>query len=99
MLREGERVAVLDPTGKIRTKDRPLAPRLEGLDGKILGIVDDGMPNCDAYLDRVVELLSQRFKLGGVVKTVKPSMSSPLPQKTFQDMLKKADFFVVGLGV
>jgi hypothetical protein len=36
---------MLDPRGSVNLKDRPLVPGLDTLQGKVIGIIDNGQAN------------------------------------------------------
>ena len=91
-------VAFLDPTGAVRERADGLAPRVPDLAGKVLGVVDDGLPNCDDLLRGVVAEIEQRYELAEVVGVVKPSFSSPLPKPDYDDLVRRVDAVVVGVG-
>ena len=92
-------VAFLDPTGAVRERADGLAPRVPDLAGKVLGVVDDGLPNCDDLLRGVVAEIEQRYELAEVVGVVKPSFSSPLPKPDYDDLVRRIDAVVVGVGI
>ena len=100
MVRAAERVTIFrDPQGETKTKGNKLAPRLSTLDGKVMGIVDDGGQFVGDCCDGLAEELRKRFEIAGEVKKIKRSMSSPLAPNLFQEMLGKVDFVIVGVGL
>ncbi len=92
-------VAFLDPTGEVRDRASGLAPRQVELSGKVMGVVDDGMPHCDSLLKSIADEMEARYELQSVVNVVKPSFSAPLPDRTFRDIAAQVDFVLVGVGV
>jgi hypothetical protein len=52
---------VLNPEGKIIKKGKSLAPRLETLEGKKIGLVWNGKPNGDKLLNEIGDLLKERY--------------------------------------
>ncbi len=76
---------LLDPTGDAEVKVAKLAARVNNLDGLMLGVLYNGKPNGDIVLERIVEKISQKFKLGGVVRARKPTVGQGAPS----DMLAK----------
>lgn len=66
-------ITVLSPVGINRVGARPIAPRLESLDGVTLGILNNSKPNSLALQERVVELLAKQYTFGGVVTKQKPN--------------------------
>jgi hypothetical protein len=92
-------VRLLDPTGIIKERRQPIAPRLDTLDGKVMGVVDDGLGNSHVLLDALADELAGRFAVKRGPRVVKPSLSSPLPDGAFADMLTEVDFVLVGVGL
>jgi len=66
-------ITVLSPEGINRVAARPIAPRLTSLDGVTLGILNNSKPNSLPLQEQVVERLTRRYKLGGVVTKQKPN--------------------------
>jgi hypothetical protein len=52
---------VLNPEGKIVKRGKTLAPRLENLEGKKIGLVWNGKPNGDKLLNEIGKLLKERY--------------------------------------
>jgi hypothetical protein len=70
-------VVVLDPTSERAPAGRPLAARLDRLDGKVVGLLDIRKPRGDVFLDRLAELLEAR---GATVRRyTKPTFTKPAP--------------------
>ena len=67
-----ETVAVLYPTARAKARDVPIAPRLDDLNGKVLGLLWNTKPNGDILLRRIQERLAERFKLSNTVWRQKP---------------------------
>ena len=68
---------LLDPTAERSVEARPLAPRLERLDGSVVGLLDISKPRGEVFLDRIEELLADR---GAVVRRYrKPTHAKPAP--------------------
>lgn len=61
-------IEMLDPTGEPRKTLIALAPRVNSLDGKTLGLLSNGKPNAMLILESLARLLSQRYHLAGIVK-------------------------------
>jgi hypothetical protein len=92
------KVRVLDPSGYVQTKALRLAPRLESLHGKTVGLLDDGLPNANTMLDRIAQLLQETHGVASVVNRRKPNLSAPAPKALFEELKAQVDFVVVGLG-
>jgi hypothetical protein len=71
------RTVVLDPTSERAPADRPLAGRLDDLDGKVIGLLDISKPRGNVFLDRLAELLAARG--ADVRRYSKPTFTKPAP--------------------
>ena len=68
---------ILDPTSELTPEHRPVAPRLRGFEGAIVGLVDISKPRGDVFLDRLQSLMEGK----GVDTTrfAKPTHTRPAP--------------------
>lgn len=90
---------VLSPIGLtkyIETIDK-LAPRPDRLEGKVIGIVDDGAGK--EYQDRIKELLGEQCKPARIIHRVKPLLSSPAPMEMIEEVARECDVVIVGTGI
>jgi hypothetical protein len=70
-------VTLLDPTGERSPVGRPLADRLDTLEGKVIGLLDIRKPRGDVFLDRLSEVLTARG--AEVRRYAKPTFTKPAP--------------------
>ena len=61
-------IEMLDPTGVPKVKSVPLAPRVDSLNGKTVGLLGNGKANAMPLLESLAKLLSRRYQLGGIVR-------------------------------
>ena len=67
--REKKETSVYCPTGVAITKKYlNISPRLDTLDGKRVGLLWNGKPNGDVFLNRVAELLEKNYKSIKIIK-------------------------------
>lgn len=92
------KILVLNPTAEMRVRERPLAARPDSLAGRRVGILWNGKPNADLLLDRVAELLGERFGAAVTVRTAKPNVSAPAPADIIQKLVKECDVVVNAIG-
>jgi hypothetical protein len=61
--------------------EQPLesAPRLDGLQGKTLALLDISKPGGSHFLDRLEELLTVRYGVSRIVREAKPTYTKPAP--------------------
>lgn len=89
---------VLDPTTGPEPVQATMASRPATLDGKVLGLLDNGKPNSDKILDKVAELLAEKYKLAGVVKKRKLNATKEAPDEMLDEMAEECQFAIVGVG-
>jgi hypothetical protein len=68
---------LLDPTSELEPPVRELSNRLEGLEGRAIGLLDISKPRGNVFLDRLEELLTERGAL--VRRYTKPAFSKTAP--------------------
>ena len=77
---------------------RALAPRPRSLDGKVLGVLDNGKWNAGKLLSLVVEALGRDHQFAEVVRVRKPAFSAPAPPDLLNDLAKRCDVVVTAIG-
>ncbi len=94
-------IEVLDPTAKTVSARLEIAPRVDDLNGKVIGLLDNGKANFDIFLARVEELLCQRFKFADIVrvnkKIVGASLGAGLPTDQIEKFAAKCEVAVNGM--
>ncbi len=68
---------LLDPTSERVPSARPHAPRLEGLEGRTVGLLDISKMRGDVFLDRLESLFEERG--ARVLRFKKPTFTKPAP--------------------
>ena len=63
-----QRLSVLDPTVQPAAGLSGIAPRLDSLDGKVIGLYNNGKPNAARLVELVGEQLGRRYALKGMVR-------------------------------
>jgi len=58
---------VLDPRGEVTADSREPTERLDSLEGKTIGFLDNAKTNADLFLDEVANVLGEQY---GVAKTI-----------------------------
>ena len=92
-----KKISVMDPTARASIPEGNMAPRLEELDGKVAGFLDNGKPNADVLLARGEELLSGRCRLYQTVRRNKP-VAAPSARSVMDELVRKCSFVVIGAG-
>ncbi len=87
---------LLDPTAELRPVERQLAPRLGGIEGATVGLLDISKPRGKEFLDEVESLLEQR---GATVKRYsKPTFTRVAPAALLRQIGAECDAVVEGLA-
>ena len=87
----------LDPTDSVAVPRRT-ARRLESFDGKTITLLDISKAKGNHLLDRVEELLQERFHPKAVVRKKKPTFARPAPEDLLQEILKNSDAVIEALA-
>ena len=87
-------IRLYDPTAEPRAIDAKLAPRLAGLSGKRIGILDNGKANAGTLMLAVAKVLQERHGAGEIVKRNKPVAGPPAPE--ILEALSHCDLALVG---
>jgi hypothetical protein len=64
----GEKLRVLDPVGDFALVDLKPAPRLDSLDGKVIGLYGNSKLNAEKLLDMVQGVLEERHDIAEFVR-------------------------------
>lgn len=86
------KLKILDPVEHVKFEEWALAPRLETLDGKTVGLFNNGKLNAAELLDMVGGLLQKQFNLKSLVRG-----RFSVSEKADQDW-KQADLVVLANG-
>lgn len=92
-------IEVLDPTGVARQPNIQASTSVGDLDGKFIGFIDNGKPNYDIFLARLMELLSQRFKFAGIIHVKKKEKDTgvALNSADMEKLINSCDVILNGI--
>ncbi len=87
-----------DPTASGPQRVASRAPALASLEGKTIGILENGKLNAPEMLQEIAALFEQRH--GCTVRPLyhKSNASAPAPAETLATACKEVDFLITGLG-
>jgi hypothetical protein len=87
-----------DPTSTGAERQLSRAAALASLEGKTIGILENGKLNAMEMLHEVADLFVQRQ--GCVIRAVysKSNASAPAPSETLAKAVEEVDFLITGLG-
>lgn len=92
----GPRRIVLDPTSERSPEMKARLPRLGGLDGVTIGLLDISKPRGDRFLDRIEQHLTQRGAT--VERFCKPTFTKPAPIDLRQQIATRCDAVIEALA-
>ena len=89
---------ILNPAELKSSRFETLAPGLDTLDGKTVGILSNQKINAGPVLDRLASELGKRYGLRGVLKRAKKIQSQDAPAQILNDLAGMSDFVINGVG-
>ena len=91
-------IKFLDPRVTINPKDRPLVPGLDTLEGKVIGIIDNGQANSTTMFQELAQLMQEKFHTKEVLFKTKPTHMQGAPKPIMEEILNRCDAVITGLG-
>jgi hypothetical protein len=88
---------VLDPTAEEAAVATISAARLASLEGRTVGLLDNGKIRVRELLDHVEEMLRSQYGVAQVRRFRKPDASRPAPPEVMAD-LKRCDAVISAVG-
>lgn len=94
-----KKIKVLDPTSKAESKELWVQRRPIDLEGKVLGIVWNRKLGGDVFLDRLGQLLMERFHFSEIVNVAQKADSpTGLSADLIRDVSEKCGAVIIGVG-
>ena len=91
-------IKFLDPRATANPKDRPLVPGVETLEGKVIGIIDNGQANSTTMFQELAKLMQEQFHTKEVIFKTKPTHMQGAPKPIMEEILNRCDAVITGLG-
>ncbi|MCZ6872415.1 MAG: hypothetical protein O7G88_02625 [bacterium] len=91
------RIRVLDPTAEVTVATAAIPERLEALQGRTIGLLDNGKIHVRELLDHMEEILRSQHGVSHVLRFKKPDASRPAPDAVIADM-KQCDAIISAVG-
>jgi hypothetical protein len=92
------KITLLDPTVPATPETVQMASRLPGLEGKRLGLLDNGKLKSDKFLTYVAEILQREYRLAGTMKRRKASPYFPCQPELLEELISRCDLVITGIG-
>ncbi len=87
---------LLDPTSEHAPAIRAAATRLEGLEGRTIGLLDISKPRGDRFLDAIALRLRERG--AQVLRFSKPTFTKPAPADLRHEIASRCDAVIEALA-
>jgi hypothetical protein len=81
-------VTLVNPLDETPRGDATIAPRLDSIQGKKIGLLDISKPGGRPFLNRVETLLKEKYGAAEVVRFQKPTFTKPAPPDIVDRILK-----------
>jgi hypothetical protein len=89
---------MLDPRASVNPKDRPVMAGLDSLEGKVIGIIDNGQSNSTTMFQELAKLMQERYQTAEVLFKTKPSHMQGAPKPIIEEFVNRCDAVITGLG-
>jgi hypothetical protein len=92
------KLVLINPQNEASLAESSLAPRLSGLQGKRVGLLDNSKSKAGRMLDAVAAILHAQYGFIDVVRYHKPSASKPADPAMINELASTCDLVVAGVG-
>jgi hypothetical protein len=92
------KLVLINPQNEASVAESSLAPRLEGLQGKHVGLLDNSKSKAGNMLDAVAAILHAQYGFTDIVRYRKPSASKPADPEVINELARTCDLVVAGVG-
>ena len=89
---------MLDPRGTVNPGERSVMPGLDSLEGKVIGIIDNGQSNSTAMFQELANLIQEKYQTAEVLFKTKPSHMQGAPRPILDEFVSRCDAVITGLG-
>lgn len=90
-------ITLVNPMNETARGAAKPAPRVTGLKGKTVALLDISKPGGSVFLDRVELLLKQRHGVSAVIREMKPTFAKPAPAAVLEK-IRGADAVIEALA-
>ncbi len=97
-MEKSRKIEIWNPIGEQEDLNLKLAPRLDSLEGKTIGLLDNLKPNASTITARAGKKLSEKFPSIKIIARSKPEQSAPVPETIIREFSEKCSLVVNALG-
>jgi hypothetical protein len=78
---------LINPFDESHHEPRQVAPRLAGLAGATVGLLDISKPGGSLFLDHLADLLRERCGVARIERVTKPTFTKPAPDTVIESLV------------
>ena len=90
-------ITLVNPMNETQPAAAFAAPRLMGMKGKTIALLDISKPGGNIFLDRIERLLKERYGVAAVIREKKATFAKPAPAGVI-DKVREADAVIEALA-
>jgi hypothetical protein len=98
MTTESRKLTFLDPTVAPSLEAANLSPRLESLEGMVVGLLDNSKGAGRVILDDLGVMLRERYGIGDIINAGKPTFGRVAADALVNDLVERCDVVITALG-
>ncbi|NBR27296.1 MAG: hypothetical protein EBT83_02640 [Betaproteobacteria bacterium] len=91
-------ILLYNPTAVRAGGAETMQQALSGLEGKVVGFIDNAKPNFDHLVDDLAQLLVSRYGVASVIKRKKRAASVPAEESVYKELAEQCDLVITGSG-
>jgi len=91
-------VLLYNPTAVRAAGVETVRQTVAGLQGKVVGFIDNAKPNFDHLVDDLAELLTARYGVAKIIKRKKRAASVPAEEAVYKELAQQCDLVITGSG-
>ena len=91
-------IEIFDPRAEDVPEELGLSPQLPGLQGKVVGLLENRKYHADAFLQELRDVLVRDYGAKKVVYATKFSFSAPCAEETLERLTTECDAVVHGIA-
>lgn len=93
----GGTIQILSPRAEVRRVERPLAPPVGQLEGKVVAILNNRWTSMDLMAERFAQVLKEKYRVAEVIQRDIP-IATRAPAALIDEVVAKSDLAIVGLA-
>lgn len=94
MVRLAEELVTLDPRDTEADTSQRIAPRLDTLDGKVIGLLSNNKPNSVMMLGMVGDLIREKYAVKEIIEANKGTHRVPATPEMIDDLAGRCDAII-----